>query len=220
MGLGKTRFALPLLLAVADLEAIAHTEPRHDLLLWQYAKASSRLSDYARVWAFDPLDEFAVWRGRGFTYDTSSMSDDYPPTDLLMRPGAAVDTRLEARDALDVHGMLAADGTGTVEVLRFHKPDIPIYAPRPGTLPTFSLTVDGLPLPLWVEATRTVGDSRFEPLMHGLVDLIAYWIWQFGRHLHETLERLARLFESAGTRSRLRRVGSVVRWQCHAWGAP
>lgn len=195
MGLGKTRFALPLLLAVADLEVIAHTEPGHHLLLWQYAKACDRLRDYARVWAFDPLDEFSAWRDLGFTYHTSYMSEDHSPTDVLIAPGSAVDTRIEARDALDAHGMLTAGGQGTVEVVRFHKPDIPIYMPGPGTAPTFSLAVDGLPVALWVEAVRTASDSRFEQLMQGLVDLIAYWIWQFERHLHETLERLANHFD-------------------------
>lgn len=173
MGLGKTRFVLPLMFAAADLEVIAHTEPSHHLLLWQYAKACDRLRDYARVWAFDPLDEFSAWRDLGFTFHTSYMSDDHSPTDVLIAPGSAVDTRIEARVALDVHGMLAANGQGTVEVIRFHKPDIPIYMPAPGTVPTFSLAVEGLPLALWVEAVRTVSDSRFEQLMHGLVDLIA-----------------------------------------------
>lgn len=195
MGLGKSRFALPLLLAVADLEVMAHTEPSHHLLLWQYAKACDQLRDYARVWAFDPLDEFSAWRDLGFTYHTSYMSDDHSPTDVVIAPGSAVDTRIEARDGFGVHGMLAANGQGTVEVIRFYKPDIPIYMPGPGTVPTFSLAVDGLPLALWVEAIRTFSDSRFEQLMHGLVDLIAYWIWQFERHLHETLERLANRFD-------------------------
>ena len=192
LGLGNTRFARPILLSAADLEVIAHTEPGHRLLLWQFAKASDRLRDYARVLALDPVDEFAFWRANGFTY---YMSDERQPTAVSITPGSAIDMRIEARDALDLHGLLAANGKGIVEVMRFHKRDVPIYMPRPGTVAAFSLAVEGLPLTLWVEAVRTVEDGRFEQLMHGLVDLIAYWIWQFKPHLHETLERLAKRFD-------------------------
>ena len=191
LGLGHCRFARPLLTAAEDLEVIAHTEPSHRLLLWQYAKASDRLRDYARVQVFDPLDEFAVWRQHGFTY---YMSDGRRPTGVLITPGSAVGMRIEARDARDIHGMPAADGLSTVEVIRYHEPDVPIYTPRPGSRANFSLTVEGLPMTLWVKAVRTAEDRRFEELLHGLVDMIAYWVWQFEPHLHETLERLARGF--------------------------
>ncbi len=192
LGLGTFRFAQLLLFSAGDLEVIAHTEPGHRLLLWQYAKARNRLRDYARVTAFDPLDEFAVWRDNGFTY---YMSDERRPAAVLIPPGSAVDMRIEARDALDCHGLPAANGVGTAEVVRFHKGDVPIYRPIPGSAAPFALVVEGLPLTLWVEAVRTMEDRRFEQLMHGLVDLIAYWIWQFEPHLRETLERLAEQFD-------------------------
>ena len=188
LGLGTFRFAQLLLFSAADLEVIAHTEPGHQLLLWQYAKASKRLREYARVLGSDPLDEFAAWRANEFTY---YMSDDRRPAGVAITPGSAVDMRIEARDALDCHGLPAANGVGTAEVVRFHKGDVPIYRPIPGSAAAFSLAVEGLPLTLWVEAVRTVEDRRFDKLMRGLVDFIAYWIWQFKPHLEETLERLA-----------------------------
>lgn len=191
LGLGDCRFARPFLTAAEDLEVIAHTETGHQLLLWQYAKASDRLRDYARVQVFDPLDEFAVWRQQGFTY---YMSDGRRPTGVLVTPGSAVGLRVEARDGRDIHGMLAANGFSTVEVIRYHEPDVPIFTPRPGSGATFSLAVEGLPLALWVKAVRTPEDLRFKELLQGLVDMIAYWVWQFEPHLHETLERLAKGF--------------------------
>ena len=192
LGVGELRFARPLLMSAEDVEVIAHTEPGHPLLLWQYARAGDRLRDYAMVHALDPLDELAFWRGNGFSY---YMSDDRRPTSVIIAPGSAVEMRIEARDALDIHGVPAASGPGTVDVMRFDKPGVPIYVPRPGVVATFSLTVDGLPLTLWVEAARTPEESRFEQLMRGLVDLIAYWIWQFEPHLRETLEGLAKRFD-------------------------
>ena len=188
IGLGESRFAKCLLMPAEDLDVIAHTEPGHGLLLWQYAKASHRLRDHANVLRFDPLDEFAVWKRNGYTY---YMSDERRPTHIAIDPGTAIDMRIQARDALDIHGVPGADRHSTVEVIRFDKPDVPIYMPRPGSAATFSLTVKGLPLTLWIEATRTPDDPRFEQLMSGLVDLIAYWIWQFEPHLRDTLSRLA-----------------------------
>lgn len=190
--LGTFQFAQLLLFSAGDIEVIAHTELGHRLLLWQYAKAHNRLREYARVLGFDPLDEFAAWRANEFTY---YMSDDRRPAGVAITPGSAVDMRIEARDALDCHGLLAANGAGTVEVTRFHKGDVPIYRPIPGSAAPFSLAVEGLPLTLWVEAVRTLEDGRFEQLMRGLVDLIAYWIWQFAPHLQETLKRLAMRLE-------------------------
>lgn len=189
LGLDDYGFARPLLTAAEDLEVIANAEPGHLLLLWQYAKASDQLRNHTEVLGFDPLDEFTVWRSNGFTY---YMSDGRQPTVLSCAPGSAVSMRVEARDARDIHGMLAADGLSTVEVIRYHEPDVPIYTPRPGPGTTFSLAVEGLPLALWVKAVRSPEDLRFEELLHGLVDMIAYWVWQFEPHLHETLERLAR----------------------------
>ena len=192
LGIGGFRFARPLLFWATDLEVIAHTEPGHRLLLWQYAKASDRLRNDTTVHAFDSLDEFAVWREYGYTY---YMSDDCQPTGLFIPPGSAIDMRIEARDVLDIHGVPAPSGRGTVEVIRFDKPDVPIYMLRPEAVATFSLAIEELPLTLWVEAARTPGDPRFEQLMRGLVDLIAYWIWQLEPHLRETLNRLARRFD-------------------------
>ncbi len=192
LGLSETRFAHTLLLSPTDLEVIAHTEQGHGLLLWQYAKAKRRLRDYARVFVFDPIDEFAVWRKSGFTY---YMSDERRPTGVIITPGSAIDMRIEARDALDIHGVPAANGHSTVEVVRFDKPDVPIYVSRPGSVATFSLVVEGLPLILWVEATRTPDDPRLEELVRRLVDMIAYWTWQFEPHLRETLGRLAERFD-------------------------
>ena len=113
LGLGEPRFARPVLMSPEGLEAIAHTEPGHRLLLWQYAKASDRFRANATVHAFDPLDEFSVWRHYGFSY---YMSDEGRPTSVLIPPGAAIDMRIEARDALDNHGVPAAELGHTVEV--------------------------------------------------------------------------------------------------------
>ena len=192
LGLGEFRFVRSLLISADDLEVIAHTEAGNPLLLWQYAKASDRIRDYARPWGFNPLDEFAFWRSNGFSY---YMSDDQKPTLLLIAPGTALTMRVEARDELDIHAVRAPSGNGTVEVMRFQTRDVPIYMARPGSVATLSLAVDGLPLTLWIEATRPFDDPRSEGLMRALVDFFAYWIWQFKPHLHETLERLAVRFD-------------------------
>ena len=192
VGISETRFAHTLLLSPTDLDVIAHAEQGHDLLLWQYAKAQARLRNYARVVAFDALDEFSVWKGNGYTY---YMSDERRPTDVVINPGTAIDMRIQARDALDIHGVPAANGHSIVEVVRFDKPDVPIYVPRPGSVATFSLVVEGLPLTLWVEAARTLDDPRLEDLVRRLIDMITYWIWQFEPHLRGTLERLAERFD-------------------------
>ncbi len=192
LGLGNSLYARSLLFSSEDLETIAHTSSRR-LILWQFAKASDRIRESAKVMAFDPLDEFAFWKSNGFSY---YMSDEGRPSGVLITPGTALDLRIEARDRLDTHTLPAPRGHERVEVMRFQNRDVPIYVAVAGSVETFALSVEGLPLTLWVVAGRRVVDPRFSSLMLGLVDLVAYWIWQFKSHLNETLERLAGSFES------------------------
>ncbi len=189
--LSDSRYGHYLMLSAEDLEVIAHTSSQR-LTLWQYAKASDRLRDFARVLAFDPLDEFAFWKSNGFTY---YLSDQQPPTAVMIAPGTALDLRIEARDLLDRHTLPAPSGHGRVEVMRYQSRDVPIYMAVPGDVEVLALAVDGLPLTLWIEAGRSVVEQRFVDLIHQLVDLVAYWIWQFTPHLSVVLQRLASTFE-------------------------
>ena len=192
LGLGQFGFVRSLPITVDDLEVIANTEPSNPLLLWQYVKAGERLRDHRRGCSV-LIRSMSLHSGgqNGFTY---YMSDAHQPSSVLIALETALDMRLETRDSVDLHGVPSPTGKGHVEVMRFQTRDVPIYMARPGSMPTFSLAVDGLPLTIWIEAVRAVDDSRFERLMRGLVDFIAYWIWQFGPHLHETHERLAERF--------------------------
>ena len=188
LGLPKFRFAKPLVLQPNDLEVVARTEGGNPLLLWQYAKASNRLRDSAEVFCSNPLDEVAFWRLNGFTY---YMSDEVKPASVAIQPGTAVDMRIDARDALDLHALPAPTGRGVVEVERYQNRDIPIYVSPSVSDGRFSLAVDGLPLTLWIQNARRPSDRRFRVLVVNLVEFVAYWIWQFQAHLDETLSVLA-----------------------------
>ena len=190
--LGRFEFAQPIAISAADLEVISRVEAGNPLLLWQFAKASDRLRDNARPLGFNPLDEFAFWRSNGFSY---YLSDDGTPTSIWISSGAALASRIEGRDLLDVHALPGPSGNAYVEVMRSQTTDVPIYMARPGSLPNFSLAVAGLPMTVWIEAVRALDDPRFESLMRGLIDFIAYWIWQFQSHLQQTHDRLALEFE-------------------------
>lgn len=190
--LNRFDFAQPLALSADDLNVIGRVTSGNPLLLWQHAKASDRLRDSVRPWGFNPLDEFAFWRSNGFSY---YLSDDGTPSALIIASGSALETRIEARDLLDVHALPAPSGNAVVEVMRFQTPDVPIYTARPGSLANFSLALAGLPLTLWIEAVRVPDDPRFAGLMRELIDFVAYWTWQFHSHLHETHGRLAEHFD-------------------------
>ncbi|MGE4053425.1 MAG: hypothetical protein AB7F99_01395 [Vicinamibacterales bacterium] len=193
LGLPKFSYATPMVMVAGDLEVIARVEHARSLVLWQFATASDRIRDQAKVMAFDPLDEFAYWRGNKYTYYST---DGPPPTLFSFAPGLALDLRIEAKDALGIHGLPAPDRAATTEVVRFHGPRVPIYAQRPGLDRRLALAVEGQPLLLWVRAARVSEDARFNRIIYGFVDFVAYWVWQFAPYLNRALRRLTERFDS------------------------
>lgn len=191
VGLSASRFARTLLLTAEALEVIAQSEPGHQLLLWQYADSSERIREHARVFSFDPLDEFSYWRNNRYSYYSS---DDGVPNAIMIDPGTAMALRTEARERSGRRGILASDGVSIAEVIRFHGPDVPVFAIRPEPGRPLEIAVDQLAIPLWVRVPRPLenSDTNHAHLLYGLADFASYWLWQFTSFLTPRLQRLGR----------------------------
>lgn len=189
VGLEDFRFVKPMIISVDSLRILAEVETGKRLRLWQFVEASNRVRDRSRVLAFDPLDEFAVWKSNNYSYYSS---DEALPTHIVVQPGSATALKVDAAESLDVHAAPTSDGRGVLEVMRFHDRGVPVYTAHPSAGEPFGLFVEGLVCPLWVEALTWPGPSpATRSLVMGFIDMIAYWTWQFADHLETPLRVLS-----------------------------
>jgi hypothetical protein len=188
-GMGFTETTAPFLnLTAASLDTIAWLEVRDPLLLWNYALASSRVRNHAMIMTTSDLDEFHLYRIRGYSY---YLSDEARPNFISVSPGGAGALRTEVLLKRDWHGVASLTPGATVEVTTIHDTrNIPVYA-SPDLLNRnlIELLVEGLPLPVWV-ANRSFETAAHEALFSNYMqfaDAIAYWLWQFSPALRTLL---------------------------------
>ncbi len=188
-GMGFNETGSPFLhLTAASLETIAWLEVRDPLLLWNYALASSRVRNHAMIMTTSDLDEFHLYRSRGYSY---YLSDEARPNLISISPGGAGALRTEVLLKRDWHGVHSLKPGATVEVTTIHDTrNIPVYA-SPDLLNRnlIELLVEGLPLPVWV-TNRSFETAAHEKLFSNYMqfaDAIAFWLWQFSPALRTLL---------------------------------
>jgi hypothetical protein len=126
-GMGFNETTSPFLnLTAASLETIAWLEVRDPLLLWNYALASSRVRNHAMIMTTSDLDEFHLYRSRGYSY---YLSDEARPNFISIAPGGAGALRTEVLLMRDWHGVPSLKPGATVEVTTIHDTrNISVYA--------------------------------------------------------------------------------------------
>lgn len=115
-------------MSASDLETIALLECNDPLTLWKYALASSNIRKAARVFSFDTLDEFQLYRKNHYSY---YFFDDKKPTGLFISPGGAGELRIEAANKRDMHGAVSYINGYIMDVIALHgDKKCPIYIPK------------------------------------------------------------------------------------------
>jgi hypothetical protein len=152
------------------------------LELWKFAKAGESLREYAHVVAFDPLDEYALWRDNDRSY---YMDDDGRPTAVMIDPSHGYVFREEVARVTDVHALRTPRCT-TEAVVRLHSTgEIPIYAPLHDLAgrPRLATVTDRHVV--WTQGEEERQSAEHHRATHAMVDCIAYWMWQVGPALPE-----------------------------------
>jgi hypothetical protein len=180
IGFSKGPISLFLTLRASSMETISWLEGADPLLLWKYARASSRIRDVATVMATSDLDEFHFYRSRDYGYYAS---DDVRPNFIVMSPGGAGALRTEVLVKRDWHGVPSLRPGRIVEVTTIHDTrKIPVYA-SPDIISgrDIEILVEGLPLPFWIVNSPFENETqeRLFSIYMQFADAIAYWLWQF-----------------------------------------
>ena len=165
---------------------MAMLESTDPLWLWKFAKASEKLRERASVLVFDPLDEFALYLATGHQYPAFELTE---ADQITFGPGAGLEVREQIVEQLDPHGVAAFIEGYAIEVWAISDMELPIYTtPMPVGLQRPVVVEGGLPIPVWVMGQEDI-DLGLVGIQHELIDMVAFWIWQFESVISAFLER-------------------------------
>jgi hypothetical protein len=173
----------------SDLETIATLKAGNPLLMRQYALAEEALSDSARIITTGPLDTFSLFESNGGFY----LSDDARPTHVCVTPGSGGELRRKSKLRMDRHQAPSYLPNRLVEVFRLDE-GVPIYGSfsMPGTSDQdMALLVEGYAIPMWVVVPRGREDTTYRVIYFQLVQMLAYWLWQFTAGIEKYIGALA-----------------------------
>ncbi len=191
--LGEPEGARVLLTNAQDLEIVTQLRDFGELRLWKFAEADHKLRTKAQTLALGFLDLYAVYKAH---QDSFYLSDDVPPTHVMIEAGGGRSLRLKALQKADVHVSPRFGPFDRVLVTRFEKDEaIPIYYPEGGIGRILDRLIEGYAQPVWVECTdkaQHAGGLLWTQHVE-IADMLAYWLWQLTPSLRVHLERLGRI---------------------------
>lgn len=188
--------SLPFLyMGAADLNTVAQLEGGNKLMLWKYARASTRIRQEAGISTASLLDEFFLYRKHGYSY---YLSDTQRYNFISVMPGYAGDLRKQLRGERDWHWVRSHSLGRTIELLNvtlLHSDsDIPIYITKACLFEgAVEVLVEGLPIPVWITNVpfESEAQANLRSIYAQLAEAIGYWLWQFTPSLRRPLSSLS-----------------------------
>lgn len=176
--------------AASDLETIAQIESGERLALWKFAKAAHDVRKTTSIAPTSMLNEYFYYRSNDYSY---YLSDDARPNTIVLAEGGAGQLRRELVPKRNWHAVESYKPSEAIEVGTMHDTaTVPLYGPRSILKGRFEVILEGLPLPIWLVNAENIEKGSISFLAGGnLIELIAYWLWQFTPSLSTFLEPLS-----------------------------
>jgi hypothetical protein len=177
-----------LLMTTHDLEVMARLESGQPLRLWRWAQARSRLIDSGvRMFAWNPLDDFAVYRGHGYGY---YLSDDGRPTAINTALDGVGVLRAELADKFDPHGARLPVEDEWRDVVRLSSySKLPVYiTTEVGGIAELVVELDAA---VWVSVAPATESELAEYAFH-FAQVVAFWLARMGEDLKGALSAVSR----------------------------
>ena len=176
IGFGNPPYnSLQMPIPASSFKAMCMLDGRDPLWLWKFARAYSKIHEQRQVTSWDVLDEYAIYRNRR----TYQVSDDPLPEVIIVSPGEGREIRQLIYDQLNSHAVPAYEAGYLIEVWSAFGSEVPVSVPPVLASRQLALVVEGeLPLPLWITGQERI-DSRLRWIQKDLVEMVAFWMWQF-----------------------------------------
>lgn len=180
-----------LILTAAEIEILSELYVYDTLLVYKFAKSRDSIRKTTHIFAWSTLDEFEIYRKNDYSY---YLTDGPRPKLITVGVGGERELRLEVLQKLDFHAVPWIDPATWIEVANAHHvPSCPIYTPLIFNTNQIEYFIELSPVPFWVIAKIEANQSEEisgAPNPGLFVDLISYWIWQFGEELSICLEKV------------------------------
>jgi len=208
---------LPFLsLGAADLHTIAQLEGGNKLMLWKYAQASERIRHRVEIIRASVLDEFFLYRKKGYSY---YISDEQKHNFITLLPGYAGELREQLRAERDWHWVRSYKGGPVVPLLNvtllYSDSKIPIYITKDCLFEgAVDILVEQLPVPVWITNApyKSEADANAREIYARITEAIGYWLWQFTPAIRQPLSPLTRRYRRILIEVRLEEPTS---WETH-----
>lgn len=177
LGINQLADEIHLMMSLNDLEVVSLLEGGDPLHLYKYARAKKQLESKVNSWGF--LDTYSLYK---FKDKSFYFSDDVQPTMYHIPVGEGRDVIEEMHRKVRPHGVPISNGKKIIEVVSMHSDEtIPIYLPASHIENMITLLVEGDTWNIWVKS------KQVHPIAFQMVDLVAYWIWQFSHELNQII---------------------------------
>ena len=177
-----------LMLSASELETLSLLYDFDSLVLYKFAKAQQAIRESTLVFSWSTLDEFEIYRKNHFSY---YFNDGPRPKSIIVAVGEGREIKLEVLQKLDIHAVPYFELDSWIEVMNvYHTPSCPIYSPINFHPKQISFFVELSPMSFWIKSMNQSNylESNTDIPNPGIfVDLISYWIWQFGKELSRCL---------------------------------
>ena len=178
---------LQLVVPVSSFVSMSILDGHDSLWLWKFARSRETIMSKSKLMSFDILDEYAIYRERESYY----LSDEILPNLMTVAPGSGLTVKRLVREQVDPHGVVAFEQGQFIDVWCALGETVPIYFPPPLNGRQPALVIEGmLPLPLWIVGKEDT-DSQLSRVLAEIVEMFAYWIWQFESLVGPTLNEVA-----------------------------
>jgi hypothetical protein len=177
LGINQLADEIHLMMSLNDLEIVSLLEGGDPLHLYKFARAKKRVESEIYSWGF--LDTYSLYK---FKDKSFYFSDDVQPTMYHIPVGEGRDVIEEMYRKVRPHGVPISNGKKIIEVISMHSDEtIPIYLPASHIKNMITLLVEGDTWNIWVTS------KQVHPIAFQMVDLVAYWIWQFSHELNQII---------------------------------
>ncbi len=167
--------SLHICISASSFKSMSILDGRDPLWLWKFARAYVKAHEQMHIISWDVLDEYAFYRN----HKIYPVSNGPPPSLVSISSGEGREIRQSIVEELDPHGIPTFERGHLIDVWSAFGNVAPVSVPLALSARQPALVIEGeLPIPLWITGQERI-DPRLWWVQKDIVEMVAYWMWQF-----------------------------------------